>query len=180
MTDWEHDLDAGQRAERFRHEELALADALASLLGREARALSLVERPRAAALATEFLASHHAHELHGGVTEETWRQAQVQLAVDALHRASRNLGSRPVWLLVGLSDPHAVALASEIVLDNPLGFAALGDHELRVLDCELPAGLWLLRGTHQAEAETSDCTWELTAWGEPWASATTRALRGIG
>lgn len=181
MRNPEPDLAAHFRDDRFRREEEALADALGGLLGREARTLSFAERSRADGLAAEFLASRGAHEERGGgVAEEVWGQAQIQLSVDAIHRVSRNLGSRPVWLIVCLSDPHAVTLQSEVVLDNPLGFAALGDRELRVLDYELPAGLWLRRHVQAGAPEASRYSWELTAWGEPWGSATTRALRGIG
>jgi hypothetical protein len=69
---------------------------------------------------------------------------------------------------------------SEAVLDNPVGFAAAADHELRLLDQELPAGLLLDRRSHVHGPDVVRYTWELEVWGEPWLSAATRALRGVG
>jgi hypothetical protein len=173
--------ESGARIEstRWRREEAALADALGTLLGRDAGAFDFAQAAEAKAVAEEFLASWRT--LAGsGVVERTWPEIEIQPAVDTLHRISRNVGERPVWLIVGLSDPHAVTLASDTVLDNPLGFASLGDRELRLLDHDLPAGLCFIRHSHQRGAAETEYTWELSTWGEPWASATTRALRGLG
>jgi hypothetical protein len=73
-----------------------------------------------------------------------------------------------------------VELGSDAVLDNPLGFAAAGIGALRLLDRELPAGLWLVRRSHHYGPSTIRYRWELDVWGEPWLSAATRALRGVG
>jgi hypothetical protein len=65
-----------------------------------------------------------------------------------------------------------VAVESDAVLDNPLGFAALAGGELVLLDQEVPAGIWL------GGPAAGTGGWELEVWGaEPWLSAATRALR---
>jgi len=73
-----------------------------------------------------------------------------------------------------------VPLQVDAVLDNPLGFASLGEHEVRLLDHSVPAGLWLRRHSRHFGLGPARHTWQLEVWGEPWLSAATRALRGIG
>jgi hypothetical protein len=162
------------------NEESALLASISGFLGRGADDITAAGPTEAASIAEEFLASVRATDALGTVVSQRWPQRDIQEIVDTLHRVSRNLGSRPVWLIVSLSEPHAIAMASDIALDNPLGFAGLGDHELQLLDRELPAGLWLIRPSGPDGSTIVEYTWELSAWGEPWGSATTRALRGIG
>jgi hypothetical protein len=166
---------------RFRHEQSALAAALRSLLGQAADALEFMGPERAGEIDAEFLESHRAADEYGAsVVENFWPEAEIEKAVGVIHRLARHVGARPVWLIVPLSDPQAVAMPNELPLDNPLGFAALADSELRLLDHELPAGLWFLRHTHHLATNHVEYTWELSVWGEPWASAATGALRGAG
>jgi hypothetical protein len=95
-----------------------------------------------------------------------------------VHRVGAYVGARPAWLVVPGREPQAVALTSDVVLDNPLGFAALADFELVLLDQRVPAGLWLGRHTHVPGPGLTRYSWELEVWGaEPWLSAATRALR---
>jgi hypothetical protein len=166
---------------RFRHEQAALAAALRGLLGQAADTLEFMGPQRAAEIDAEFLQSHRAADEYGsGVVEKVWPEAEIEVAADVIHRLARNVGARPIWIIVPLSDAQAVAMPNELPLDNPLGFAALADSELRLLDQELPAGLWFLRHTHHVATNQVDYSWELSVWGEPWASAAMRALRGIG
>lgn len=181
MSEPAADLTARARADAFRHEQAGLAAALRGLLGQAADSLTFLDLEGAGALSAELLASHRAADEYGGsVVERTWPEAEIQLAVDAIHRVARNVGPRPVWFVVPLTAPQCVAVPNDVILDNPLGFAALADRELRLMDQELPAGLWLRRHTRDDATGHADYTWELSVWGEPWASAATRALRGIG
>ena len=167
------------RAQRFRHEQAALADAIGGLLGRAANKLESAELREAESVNAEFIASWEAQEERDhAVVSQTWPQAEIERAIDTVHRIAQQVGDRSVWLVIALTEPHALSLSSEAILDNPLGFAALGDHELRLLDRELPAGLWLLRHSLHPGAAQAQYSWELTVWGEPWASAATRVLRG--
>ena len=156
------------------HGRAALADALAGLLGPRA-ALSVADVRTAAEVETELLASHDAAEPdEWALVRRAWPVDAVQECVDTLHRIGRNVGTRDVWLSVPGRTPRAVAVESDAVLDNPIGFAGLaeaGRSELRLLDRDVAAGLRLVRGPSG---------WQLAVWGEPWLSATTRALRGIG
>ena len=174
-------MDAVQR---FRAERAALADAVAALLGPRADVAPADDPAQVASLASEFLAAHRAAEPHDwGLVRRAWRAADVTACADTLHRLSHHLGARPVWLVVPGRSPQAVSLASDVVLDNPLGFAALarGPHgpALQLLDPEVEAGLWLVRHSHHYPGDGGD-GWELEVWGEPWLSAATRAPRGVG
>lgn len=181
MPDPAAEQAARLRADRFEHEQGALAAALRGLLGHTADSLTFADIARADALQGEFVASHRAaDELAAGVVERVWPEAEIDAAVDTIHRLARNVGPRPVWLIVPLTDSHGVDMPNDLPLDNPLGFAALADSELRLLDRELPAGLWFLRHAPQLATGHFAYRWELSVWGEPWASAATRALRGIG
>jgi hypothetical protein len=172
-------------ATHFLARRAELADGLARLLGpRAAASVTLADAGPAAAVAAELRASHGDAEPHDwALVRHAWPAHEATVCADALHRLARNLGPRPVWL-VGMSahaPAQAAALDSEAVLDNPFGFAALAATddaagtdaaELRLLDRDVAAGLWLTRDAARG--------WELAVWGEPWLSATTRALRGVG
>jgi hypothetical protein len=181
MPDRSAEREARIRANRFRHEENALSAALRALLGQAADGLEFVDLARADALEAECLASHRAADEIDSVVGHTWGESDIEVTVDTIHRVARNVGSRPVWCIVRLTEPHALVMPNDLPLDNPLGFAALAwdDGDLRLLDRELPAGLWLVRHTH-VHGAGREYSWELSVWGEPWASAATRAMRGIG
>lgn len=162
---------------RFHARRAELAAALVALLGPRA-APTPADAPTAAAVAQELTASHRDAEPYDwALVRHAWPAAAVGDCADALHRLSRNLGARAVWLVDGTPavPAQAAALDSDAVLDNPFGFAALAEGdapELRLLDRDVAAGLWLTRDVASG--------WELEVWGEPWLSATTRALRGHG
>lgn len=164
-----------------------LAIALRALLGARAPA-PIDDAARAARLATEFAASRDAAvPSEWALLSRTWPADATPALVDTLHRLARNLGDRSVWLLDLGAPAQAVALPSAAVLDNPLGFAAATDHALALLDADVVAGLRLVRrapdqtaSDDSASDDTRDATWGLEVWGEPWLSATTRALRGVG
>lgn len=177
MTDERSD-DLTRRASdgRFRRRRAELAAALQALLGARAAVEPLADADRAAALAAEARAGHRAAEAHAwALVGHVWESDDRAAVATVLHRTAALLGARPSWLIVPGREPQAVALSSDAVLDNPLGFAALADdYELVLLDQQLPAGLWLARRTPGA----SHHAWELEVWGtEPWLSAATRALR---
>jgi hypothetical protein len=88
------DLSARRRGERFEHEQAALAAALRGLLG-QAESLELVDIARADALALEVLASHRTADEHQCVVEQVWPEAQIERAVEAIHRLATNVGARP-------------------------------------------------------------------------------------
>ena len=165
------------RANRFRHEQSGLAAALEGLLGTASGALEFVTLDRADALAAEYQYSRRGAADLNATVEAAWPQDEIERAVNFIHGLMEYVGTRPAWLIMQLTEPQAVALTSEIVLDNPLGFATLADNEVRLLDRELPAGLCFLRHSHHFGPMLAEYTWELTVWGEPWASAATRALR---
>ena len=171
-----------QRAERFRDGRVALSGWLRALLGPQAVVVPVDEAARAALLHDAYRASERAAEGQDwALARQCWPLGDLDEAVDALHRLSTNLGARPVWLIVPARDPQACALVSDAVLDNPLGFATLAGHELALLDREVTAGLSFVRYLSRGEsAGADDVEWELVVWGEPWLSATMRALRGIG
>jgi hypothetical protein len=131
-------------------------------------------------LSAEFRASHDAAGPdEWALVRRAWPIGETTEPVAAVQRLARNLGARRVWA-IGLADPaQAVAVESDLVLDNPLGFAAATDHDLALLDAEVPAGLWLARHAHHFPGDAR-FSWELEVWGEPWLSAATRAFRGIG
>jgi hypothetical protein len=165
------------RANRLRHEQSGLAASLEGLLGTASGALEFVTLDRADALAAEYqLSQQSAAELDATV-EATWPQDEIERAVNFIHALIEQVGARPAWLIIQLTEPQAIALTSEVVLDNPLGFATLADNEVRLLDRELPAGLSFIRHSHDHGPMLTEYIWELTTWGEPWASAATRALR---
>lgn len=178
MTEQNAELHQRLRAERFRHEQSGLAAALEALLGRASGTLEFVPLDQADALAAEYQLSHRSAADLNAAVEATWPQDEIERAVNCIHALIESVGSRPAWLIVQLTEPQALSLATEVVLDNPLGFASLADTELRLLDLEVPAGLWFVRHSHQYGPLLTDYTWELIVWGEPWASAATRALRG--
>jgi hypothetical protein len=186
------DLRARLAAERFRRRRDAVGEDLARLVGPRLTVTLLDDAARAAALQAEFLASHRAAEgQEWACVAQEWPAADVVALTDTVHRLARNLRPRAVWLLLPGHEPQAAGIDSDIVLDNPLGFAALGDHDVRLLDRDVPAGLWLARHPQgdvdatdaragHADARADVHTWSLEVWGEPWLSATTRALRGVG
>ena len=131
----------------------------------------------AAALVAEYRSSYDAIESTPSLlVSEAWASDDREAIANSLHRLSHYLGGRPAWLLLPADDPIAVAVTSEDVLDNPFGFAPLDTYQLRILDRELPAGLWLLRHEHHSPDGVM-YSWELEVWGEPWTSSATRALR---
>jgi hypothetical protein len=173
--------DEARRASdaRFQQRREELVEALRSLLGTHAAAAPLPDADRAAALAAEARASHRtAGEHEWGVARREWTRDDRGAVVALLHIVRAHLGPRPVWLIVPGREPQAVVADSDAVLDNPLGFAALADFELVLLDQQLPAGLWLLRHSH-GHPDATTHGWELEVWGEPWLSATTRAMREL-
>ena len=178
MTEQNAELHQRQRADRFRHEQAGLAAALEGLLGKASGTLEFVTLDRADALAAEYQLSHRSAADLSATVEASWPQDEIERAVNFIHALIEHVGARPAWLIVKLTEPQAVPLTSEVVLDNPLGFASLADTELRLLDQELPAGVWFVRHAHQYGPLLADYTWELIVWGEPWASAATRVLRG--
>jgi hypothetical protein len=135
---------------------------------------------RAAAIAAEARAAHRAAEAQGwAVVRRAWRDDEHAAVAATVHAVSTHVGPRAAWLVVPGREPQAVAVTSDAVLDNPLGFAALAEHELLLVDEVLPAGLWLARRPPRADATGGG--WELEVWGtEPWLSAATRALREQG
>ena len=168
-------------AHRFGLQRAEFAADLRRLLGAGAALEPLGDRGRAAALSAELAASLRAAEQYDwGVVTREWAGVEADAMTETLHRLAGNLGARAVWMLTSHEEPQAVELASDAVLDNPLGFAAAGVGALRLLDRELPAGLWLVRRSHHYGPSTIRHRWELDVWGEPWLSAATRALRGVG
>ena len=159
--------------DRFRRGRAELAEGLRALLGPRAAAEPLDDPGRAAALAAEAVATQRDARRHPwAVVRAEWEEGERRAAAELLHAVSAYAGPRPAWLVVPGRDPQAVAVGSEAVLDNPLGFAALARGELVLLDQELPAGVWL------AGPAAGAARWRLEVWGaEPWLSAATRALR---
>lgn len=180
MTEQNAELKQRLRANRFRHEQSGLAAAIEALLGTASGPLEFVTLDRADALAAEYQLSHRTAAELNATVEAAWPQDEIERAVMFIHSLIEHVGARPAWLIVQLTEPQALMLNSDVVLDNPLGFASLADSELRLLDREVPAGLWLVRHSHHYGPMLTDYTWELTIWGEPWASAATRALRELG
>lgn|GEM_PF-5176856 len=179
MTERSDDLTRRASDDRFRRGREALAAALRALLGAGAPA-PLSDADRAAALAAEARAAHRAAaDRPWALVRHEWA-ADDREAVSAVVQAVGALvATRPAWLIVPGREPQAAAVTVDVVLDNPLGFAALAeDYELVLSDAALPAGLWLGRHAH-APPPPPRYTWELEVWGaEPWLSAATRALRG--
>ena len=171
------DIRARLAAERFRRRRDVAHEDLARLVGPRPSVVLVEDAARATALQVEFLASHRAAEgQEWACVAQEWPAADLVALADTVHRLARNLRPRAVWLLLAGQDPQAAVIDSDTVLDNPLGFAALAGHEVRLLDRDVPAGLWLTRHEDGPAGET----WALEVWGEPWLSATTRALRGVG
>ena len=167
---------------RFRRGQEALREALAALLGARYTADILDDADRAAAIAAEARTVHRAAEEHDWtLVRHEWPSDDRTSVVAVLHAVSAHVGTRPLWLVIPDREPQVVGLTSDVVLDNPLGFAAIAGFELVLLDRELPAGLWLGRHSYIRPSEATTYMWELEAWGgEPWLSAATRALREHG
>ena len=158
---------------RFRRHRAELVDALRGLLGPRSRTEPLADADRAAALAVEARASHRqAAPNSWSMVRQEWANDEREAVVALLHALSALLGPRSAWMIVPGREPQAVGLTTDTVLDNPLGFAALSDFEMVLLDQSVPAGLWLLRHSYPTSSG-----WELEVWGEPWLSAATRAIR---
>jgi hypothetical protein len=133
----------------------------------------------AASLVADFRASYDAIEsVPSLLVSEAWESDDRETIADSLHRLAGYLGGRATWLLLPAGDPIAVAVSSDDVLDNPFDFSALDIYQLRMLDGELSAGLWLLRHEHHSPGNVA-YSWELEVWGEPWISAATRAFREV-
>ena len=160
---------------RFARQRAELTATLRGLLGAREALVPLPDADEAAALAAEARTAHREAATHEWtLVRHRWPAGERAGAAAVLHALSALLGPRASWLIVPGREPQAVALPSDVVLDNPFGFATLGDEpELVLLDRQLPAGLWLGPTTDPA-AEG----WELEVWGtEPWLSAATRAIR---
>ena len=190
MIDRSDDIARRASDNRFRRGREALAVELRRLLGESIPHEPVAEADTAATLAADARAGHRAAEEHEwALVRRTWPTDDRQAVVALVHALDGALGSRPVWLVVPDREPQVVALTSDVVLDNPLGFAALaalaggtlGSVELVLHDREVPAGLWLGRHVHVFGPHDVRYTWELEIWGaEPWLSAATRALREFG
>lgn len=176
MTDRSEEMARRTADARFRVGRNAVSSALQRLLG-DVAARPIEDRDRAAALTAEFWSSLRAAEPHDWefIVHE-WPTDDREAVSALLHRFSAHLGSRPVWLTLGAREPQAVAIASDSTLDNPIGFAALSDNELRLLDRDTAAGLWLGQHSHHGSSSTS-FTWELNVWGEPWVTAAHATFR---
>ncbi|HET7566219.1 MAG TPA: hypothetical protein VFJ96_14550 [Gemmatimonadaceae bacterium] len=179
MTDRSDEIARRASNNRFRRERAALVDALRALVGPRVALEPLADADRAAALAAEALAAYRSAEAQEWtIVHSEWRSDALVAMVEFCHAVSAALGARAVWLILPGREPQVVPVSSELVLDNPLGFAALGDYEFMLLDQALPAGLALLRHSHHWGPEQTTYSWEAEAWGaEPWLSVTTRALR---
>ena len=174
------DRAARLSALRFADGRLLLQGWLRALLGPRPDVLPIDDPARAAEIHAEYRASERAAEGQDwALARQAWPLHDIDELVDTLHRLSNNLGTRAVWLVFPGRAPQACSLASSTVLDNPLGFAGLDDHELAILDQGVPAGLSLKRHDANGSEDLED-EWELVVWGEPWLSAATRALRGEG
>jgi hypothetical protein len=183
MSGREDELARRGEAERFRLRRAEVAEGLTALLGPRAGVTPLADAAAAAAVESEFAASHEAAEPNEwALVRREWPARDTEALSDTLHRLARNLGARPVWLVVPGRVPQGAVLTSDAVLDNPFGFAALAEGqapELRLLDREVAAGLWLVREGHRMGTVVVQ-EWSLDVWGEPWLSAATRSLRGAG
>jgi hypothetical protein len=163
---------------RFGRGRAELGAALRALLGASAPE-PLADADRAASVAAEARAAQRDAADHPwAVVRHDWATDDRESVAAVVHAISALVGARPAWLVVPGREPQVVGVASDAVLDNPLGFAALAeDGELMVVDQLLPAGLWLGRHPHPTAAQATT-GWGLEAWGtEPWLSAATRALR---
>ena len=115
---------------------------LRSLLGAHAIIVPVEDVAAAASLYAEYRAGERdAEGRDWALVRHAWPLEDVDEAVEALHRLSNNLGSRDVWLILPDREPQACALTADMVLDNPLGFAALARNELALMDRAVPAGL---------------------------------------
>ena len=161
---------------RFRARRAAVIEELRSLLGTRSSAEVVDDADRAAALAAEARASHRDAEPDSwAIVRRAWEDDDRSAVTYLLHAIGEILEPRATWLILPGREPQAVALPADAILDNPVGFAALSDFELVMLDQRVPAGLWLLR---RARAQPSTgFSWEMEVWGEPWLSAATRAIR---
>jgi hypothetical protein len=112
------------------------------------------------------------------VVRREWSSDDRGAVVDVLHAVAAALGPRPVWLVIPDREPQVVPLASDVVLDNPIGFVTLADQEFTLFDRSLPAGLTVTRHSHFRGYARLTYSWEVEAWGsEPWLSTLAGALR---
>lgn len=178
MSDPSDDLPLRASDDRFRRGRAELSEALVALLGPRGAPLPLADADRAAALAAEARGAYRDAEAYAWAVVRAELRADDRRAIaDLLQAVGAAVGGRPVWLVVPGREPQVVPLAADLVLDNPLGFAALGDHEFTLLDQAVPGGLTVTRHAHVLGAAHA-YAWEVEAWGaEPWLSAATRALR---
>lgn len=178
MTDRSEDIARRASDNRFRSHRTALIEALRSLLGPRSAPEPLANADGAAALAAEARAAYRAAEAQRwGVVGREWWSDERDAIVDVLHAVRAAIGQRPVWFIIPGREPQVVPLASDVVLDNPLGFMALTDDEFTMFDQAAPAGLTLARHAHFRGGGLTTYSWEMEAWGaEPWLSALGRAL----
>lgn len=179
MTDRSDEIARRASNDRFRRAREALVEALRALVGPHAAVEPLTDADRAAALAAEAAAAYRAAQGEGwSIVHREWQSDDRAAVTDLLHVLSAALGARPVWFILPGREPQVVPMSSDLVLDNPLGFAALGDHEFTLLDQVLPAGFTLTRRSYHRGPARTAYAWEVEAWGaDPWLSVTTRALR---
>jgi len=175
----ENEIRQRVAAQKFRTRNAEFVAELKSLLGSRSNWLSTADAEEASRLAKEFKAGYESAEPHDwALVKAVWDGAKTPALVEALNKLSNHLGNREVWLLDLREEWQAVALDSEQVLDNPVGFAAVCDQQVALLDRDVPAGLWLVRHSYHFRKSTR-YEWELEVWGEPWLSAATRTLRDV-
>jgi hypothetical protein len=187
MSDRSDDIARRASGDTFRRDGEALLGELRRLLGAHAAPELVADADAASALAAEARAGREAAEPHDwALVRRAWPADSRDAVVALVHAVSEAVGPRPVWLVVAGRTPQVAALRSDVVLDNPLGFAALshaapGRVELVLMDRQVPAGLRLGRHVHVSGPTDTRFTWELEVWGaEPWLSGATRALREAG
>ena len=165
-------------ANRFRLQRTDLAARVRGLLGPHVVYELLADSTRAAAIAEEFWDSlRFAESNERSFFVREWSTDDIESVSAVLHRINHSLGRRLVWVSWSQRESQVAELDSDAVLDNPIGFANLSDHELRLLDREVTAGLWLGRHAHHFGPDHAEYSWELNVWGEPWLAAATRAIR---
>lgn len=122
---------------------------LRRLLGAAGPIGRISEGAEAAAVLDEFRSSYQAiHTVSSLLVHQEWAGDSREEIARVVDRFSAHLGARPSWLLLSGPNPLVLSVHTDDVLDNPFGFATLDAYQLRLLDRELPTGLWLLRHEH--------------------------------
>jgi len=178
MTDRSDEIARRAQGNRHRVQSAELIEGIRALIGNSAKP-HILDDPVAAAdiKARAFRGYNVAVGAESGLVRKEWSSDASELIVDLLHAVSAEIGSRPVWWVLSRQEPQAVVVRSDQLLDNPLGFAALDEYSLNILDQDVAGGLLLTRHSHHRGPQDLSYTWELEAWGaEPWLSATARAI----